>query len=138
MTSTKARSLEYARKQGWLAGDVERWVPNPKHPAGGQRRDLWGFCDLIVIDGFEHDLRFVNAVGSGEVNKHLTKWKEDDESNDAIRALIDLSISVEIWVWRKLIRRDARGAKRKMWSVKIHTLESDGEEIWVESSKEGQ
>jgi hypothetical protein len=125
-TSTKARSLAYARKQGWVAGDTERWVPNPKHPAGGQRRDLFGFCDLLVVSE-GGDVRFINAVGAGQVNNHLRKWEGDKDTMKAIRALIFASCNIEIWMWRKLKRPDARGAKRELWSVKIHLIDMGGD-----------
>jgi len=134
---TLERSLAYARKQGWLAGPVERWVRNPKHPAGGHRKDLWGFADLIVVDF--GTFFFVNAVGSGQVNAHLRKWEKDDVAVEAVQQLsfAGSSAYVEIWMWRKIYRKDSRGARRKMWSVKIHDIiENDGK-LEVRDSWEG-
>ena len=48
MTHTQ-RTLKYLRDQGLTAGIVERWMPNPKHPAGGVRKDLFGIIDIIAI-----------------------------------------------------------------------------------------
>lgn len=41
------RSLQLLRSEGWQVESVEKWVPNPKHPAGGFRKDVWGFGDIL-------------------------------------------------------------------------------------------
>lgn len=43
--AANAASLRFLAKQGFIAGTVEKWIPFIK-----QRKDLFGFGDLVAID----------------------------------------------------------------------------------------
>ncbi len=49
MSPTK-RTMKYLRDLGYDVDPVERWIPNPKHPGGGFRKDWCGYGDLIAFD----------------------------------------------------------------------------------------
>lgn len=48
--SPTQRTMKYLRDWGYDVDPVERWIPNPKHPGGGFRKDWCGFADLIAFN----------------------------------------------------------------------------------------
>jgi hypothetical protein len=75
-TSPTQLSLRLLRNEGWRVDICERWVPNPGHPGGGKRRDLFGLVDLVALRG--HQTMGVQTTTNTNVNNHLTKMLDDD------------------------------------------------------------
>ena len=106
MTPT-ARSLAYARRQGWTAGVVERWNPHAK-----VRHDLFGWIDLVLLAdaqiigvqacaGASHAARRAKVLASPT----LPQWRI-------------CGGRAEIWSWAK---HGARG-QRKLWVLRRERL----------------
>jgi hypothetical protein len=119
-TSPTARTLAYARKRGWLANVTERWNPH-----AFVRQDLFGFCDVLVLDGRPGALAIQATAASNNAAPRMRKLEE----LPAVRAWLLASLRVEVWSWRKV---GAAGA-RKTWSVRRVKAELvDGVVRWDE------
>ena len=114
-----SRSLAYARKHGWMAGKVERYIHQTK-----RRIDLFGWCDLIVLDG--DALIGVQSCGMGARAKHLDKYREDQVVLAGLRAWIATGARAELWAWRK--RKVKRGGKAVRWSHEVTDLSALAQE----------
>ena len=116
MTHTQ-RTLKLLRDQGYTAGVVERWVPNPKHPAGGVRKDLFGFIDIIAIKGdFTCAIQSCGQDFAAHDRKILAEPATLVWSRGAGRIVILIG-------WRKVKKK--RGGKAMVWKprIKNYTLE---------------
>ena len=107
MTPT-ARSLAYHRELGHEADVVERFIRIPKGRAF--RKDLFGFADLLVLDGFPGSLA-VQACVTGDQTKRLQKINLEPRARRWVAA--GNRIAVEGWALR-----GPRGA-RKRWTPSI-------------------
>lgn len=111
MSSPTQRTLAWLRKQGMMADVAERWIAQIR-----QRKDLFGFIDIIVLDGTDGSLG-VQATSASNVASRRTKILS---LNSAHAWLIAKN---RIWVvgWSK---KGAAG-KRKLWtpSVSVVTLD---------------
>ena len=107
MSSPTQRTLTWCKMAGWPAGVVEKWIPQTK-----QRKDLYGFIDIVVLDGKPGALG-IQATSASNVSGRVTKIQEEC-TQAAIRWL---QAGNRIWVigWSK---RGARG-KRKLWTPRI-------------------
>ncbi|MGE0289360.1 MAG: hypothetical protein AB7I42_23990 [Bradyrhizobium sp.] len=113
-TSPTARSLSKLRKEGWVAGVVEKWIPQTK-----QRKDLFGFIDIVAVRG--DVVMGVQATGgSGNGVKRLAKAVAQPEFSAWIRAGLFV-----VHEWNK---QGAAGT-RKLWKCRELTheeIESEG------------
>lgn len=113
-TSPTQRTLRELRKQGRLVDVCERWMINPKHPAGGFRKDMFGFIDLVVLDP-EQGIVAVQSCGqdfSGHMRKIL-----DSECTENVIEWLQCGGKVECWSWRKVKLK--RGGKAMRWRPRI-------------------
>jgi hypothetical protein len=94
-------SLRHLRAEGWLVDVCERWVPNPSHPGGGQRRDLFGLVDLVAIRGTQ--TMGVQTTTHVNVSAHLMKMTDDDH-RPRLRDLFVAGWIVVVHGWRKSTR----------------------------------
>ena len=94
-------SLRHLRNEGWLVDVCERWVPNPSHPGGGQRRDLFGLVDLVAIRGTQ--TMGVQTTTHVNVSAHLLKMT-DDEHRPRLVELFVAGWVVVVHGWRKSTR----------------------------------
>lgn len=70
---TAQRSMEYVRRFGWVPWKVEAWVPNPRTPAGGVRRDMLNMIDVMAWS-WSHDFSIgIQSCRTQHVNEHLDK-----------------------------------------------------------------
>ena len=83
------RTLKYLRDDGYICDMVERWIRNPKHPAGGFRRDLFGFADILAFKPDGPDLMLVQSCGQ-DYAAHRRKIKEAP-INDAAKPSAGIS-----------------------------------------------
>ena len=105
MSSPTQRSLEFCRKQGWIAGVVETWNPHARI-----RQDLFGCIDIIVIDDLEQGPLAVQATsGTG----HAARRKKS-VAEPRLKLWLEAPARFEIWSWSK---KGPRG-KRKVWTLR--------------------
>lgn len=116
-TSPTQRSIAHAKREGLSAAVVEKWIPVPAHPAGGIRRDLWSWGDLIVVGASSLPVIVQTTSGSNAAAR-VSKLLDPEAVSDAhLLALMRWQASgcgLEVWSWAK---RGARG-KRKLWSLR--------------------
>lgn len=84
------RSLAYLREQGYLVAIVEHWNPHVR-----QRKDLWGWCDLLAIR--RNEVLAVQVTASG-VAARVKKI----EASDTLPRVREAGIRVVVHGWRKL------------------------------------
>lgn len=113
--SPTQRTLKYYRDQGMTIGVVERWIPNPKHPGGGLRSDLFGFIDLIGIgsDGIVG----IQSCGSS-YSEHYRKITE--EKSEEVREWLEAGAKLVLIGWRKL--KVKRGGIAMTWQPRIQEI----------------
>lgn len=64
--SPTSRSLAKLRKEGWLAGTVERYNPYSR-----RRHDLYDLFDLVAVR--ENEVLFVQTTSASNVNARIKK-----------------------------------------------------------------
>ena len=106
MKQPTQRSMEYCRKEGMLAGVTERWNPHARI-----RQDLFGFIDLIVLDGA--GAIGVQATSGPNASKRLRKIIEEPKA----RTWLENGQRIEIWAWRK--RKLKRGGVAFRWELDV-------------------
>lgn len=112
-TSNTQRTLKALRDQGCVCGMVERF--NPHAGPFGIRIDLFGFLDIIAVDD---TIRGIQSCGQS--------FAEHDRkilANDVAPKWLAAGGIIELWGWRKLLKK--RGGKQKIWvpRIKIYTME---------------
>jgi len=106
MTTNTARTLKYLRDHGYQAEVVERYLPYVK-----RRKDLFGFIDIIAING-ENILGVQSCDGS-------TFAEHDKKIVAAPAAPLWLASGGLLWLmgWRK--KKLFRGSKAVRWEERI-------------------
>lgn len=116
------RTLSELKKRGWPAAVVEKWVPmstafyagdDAKPSRGGFRKDVWGFIDILVLDGLPGSLA-IQACGATGFAEHLRKIDGIEEVRTWLRA----GNRLELWSWRKV----SRSTGRPQWEAKAVPL----------------
>ena len=118
------RTLKYLRDDGFICDMVERWIRNPKHPAGGFRRDLFGFADILAFKPDSPETMLVQSCGS-DFAAHKRKIKEAPLASEWLRHHKIMLIG-----WRKLKKK--RGGKQMVWRPRIETYSNWKDGISVE------
>jgi len=118
--SPTQRTLRALRDQGRIVDISEKWVIKPKHPAGGFRKDLFGFVDLVCLD-VERGIIAIQSCGQN-YSEHLRKIM-DSECTENVIEWLKCGGCLELWAWRKVKLK--RGGKAMRWQprVKVFTLE---------------
>lgn len=111
--SPTARTLQHCKKIGWRAGVVEKWIVQTK-----QRKDLYGFIDLIVLDDDTGCLG-IQATATGSMSSRLHKSMEETEA--ALRDWLSHDNRFEVWGWAKR----GKVGKRKLWTLRRIKVELD-------------
>jgi hypothetical protein len=109
------RTIRYFKDQGMTVDMVERWIPNPKHPGGGFRKDYLGCIDAIALCP-EKGIIGVQSCGQ-DFAGHLSKIKLEKRT-EALRWL-QCGGKLVLIGWRK-IKEKPRQGKRMVWSPRIH------------------
>jgi hypothetical protein len=105
MSSPTSRSLEHCRRQGWIAGVVEKW-----NQFARIRQDLFGCIDLIVIDDLGQGPLAVQATsGTGHAARRRKSMAEP-----RLKLWLESPARFEVWSWAK---QGPRG-KRKVWTLR--------------------
>lgn len=99
-TSPTQRTLKLCRDHGWTVQVVERWNPFAKI-----RQDLFGFIDLVAMDGV--NIIGIQSTSGDNVSKRLDKIRANDKSAEWLRSGGRLFVHG----WRKL-------ASSKRWECR--------------------
>ena len=117
--SATQRTLRELRAQGRIVDVCERWMINPRHPAGGFRKDLFGFIDLIALDP-ERGIIAVQSCGQSFA-AHLRKITDSECTEFVIEWLKSPSQpKLELWGWRKV--KKVKGGKAMVWRPRIKEI----------------
>lgn len=103
--SPTERSLAHLRKQGMRVQVVERWIPQAR-----RRVDLFGFIDIVALDGLIGVLG-IQTTTTGNMPHRMEKLRT--EANVAMRDWLRGGNRLVIHGWAK---RGARG-KAKRWTL---------------------
>lgn len=114
LQSPTSRSLVLCRKNGWLADVTERWLPKSHI-----KKDLFGFIDLVALDG-EPGLLGIQATSGSNAAARVHKITR--ECTAAAERWLRAGNRIQVWGWRKL--KAERGALRTQWAadIKVVTL----------------
>jgi len=110
--SPTSRTLEYIRQQGWLVDKVEQF--NPYAGKFGQRKDMFGFADLIALG--EGDIIAIQSCGQA-FSEHDKKIIEDEEVYPNVIKWLESGGRLLLIGWRKIKKK--RGGKQMVWSPRI-------------------
>jgi len=119
MTSHTQRTLKELRRQGCMCAIAERWIPNPKHPGGGFRKDLFGFIDVLALTPRGRILA-VQSCGSS-FSEHRRKLF--GECRDVVAEWLNCGGLVELWGWRKVVKE--RGSKVRIWRPRVERITAE-------------
>ena len=115
--SPTQRTLRSMRELGRFVDTVERWIPNPRHPGGGFRKDFLGFVDLIALDpGF--GIIAIQSCGQ-DFAAHLRKIL-DSECSEAVVEWLKCGGKLEVWGWRRIKLK--RGGKAMRWRPRVQEI----------------
>lgn len=113
MTPT-ARTLQWLKARGYLAGVVERWNPHARI-----RQDLFGCVDIVAVKG--SFVSFWQATSGGNVSSRVSKIRELPHAEQ----LFASGALVYVIGWRK--RKIKRGGKAVRWEPRILLVDQQGE-----------
>lgn len=116
-TSPTQRTLKYLEEEeGLKSGMVERWIPNPRLPGGGIRKDLFGFIDIISISKI-NGIVGIQSCGSSfaEHYRKITIDKAKDTYD-----WLEAGGRLKLIGWRKV--KKVRGGKLMIWKPRIKEI----------------
>lgn len=117
--SPTQRTLAFLKEEGYLVSIVERWIPIPSFPGGGQRKDMFGIIDIIALDLKNGRCLGIQSTGSA-YSEHFKKITGEGKE----MAIAWLSIpchDLYLYGWRKI--KKVRGGKQMVWSPRIYKFE---------------
>jgi len=94
-----------------MADVVEKWISIPAHPAGGIRRDLFGFIDLVCLTDHMGCMG-IQATSTGNLPSRIKKSKT--ECVYALMRWLEHGNKFEVWGWAKR----GKVGKRKLWTLR--------------------
>ena len=108
--SPTQRTLAELKRQNVPACVSEKWIPSRGHPAGGVRKDLFGFVDVVALG---ETVIGVQATSGTNVAARVKKIRE--ECGEAAKAWLRSGGTIQVWGWRKL----AKPVNRRYWQPRI-------------------
>jgi hypothetical protein len=127
MTTPTQRTMKLLKEEYDLVEVVERWIPNPKHPGGGFRKDLYGFIDILCVD--EHGITAVQSCGAS-YSAHMRTITEECRG----QVLKWLKVAgLALYAWRKVKKK--RGGKAMVWKPRIAHFSLINGKILVQEEK---
>lgn len=91
----KGDSLKLLAARGWLAGDVEQWIPGTRIT-----RDLWGLFDVLACHP-EFGILGLQVTNSGNLGNHISAALHGEgELNGRLAKCLRSGMRVEYWGWR--------------------------------------
>jgi len=121
-TTPMQRTLKVIKEMELMYWKVEYWQPWAR-----RRIDLFNIIDLLVLDS---GILGIQVTGA-DVASHRTKLA-DTEKHYTIE-WIKAGGLLQIWSWRKLVKK--RGEKAKYWNLKITNVLLVQGEIYFEEQK---
>lgn len=123
--SPTSRTLDYCRNVGWTPAVTERWNPHAMI-----RQDLYGFLDLVVLDG-KPGLLGIQATTQSNAAARMEKIQQEERAKKWLAA----GLRVEVWGWRKI----KGNTKRLHWAVRrvAARLLPDGSLEWDDVDEAG-
>lgn len=112
MRSPTARTKRFLEAQGCEVAVVEKWIPVPKHPGGGIRRDLFDCIDILAIQGSK--LIAIQSTSGSNHNARINKAI----ASEKLARYMSTGNAFEVWSWAK---KGPRG-KRKVWTPRVEQL----------------
>ncbi len=109
------RTLEALKNQGFPFWKVEHWNPWSK-----QRQDMFHIIDVIALD-HTRGVIGIQVCGS-DFAAHWRKITEE-RKEETLNWLKTPGAILEIWAWRKLLKK--RGGKATYWSPRIVVITLD-------------
>ena len=116
--SPTQRTLQYLRSQGYLVDIVERF--NPYAGKFGQRKDMFGFGDIIALG--DNSIIAVQSFGSA-FSEHKRKLMEDEIAAPNVHRWIECGGKLMLIGWRKVKLK--RGGKAMRWQPRIAWITID-------------
>jgi len=110
--SPTSRTLEYLRSQGWICDKVELF--NPYAGKFGQRKDLFGFADIIGLG--ENSIIAVQSCGQS-FSEHDKKIRYDQQVAPNAYKWLECKGRLILIGWRKTKLK--RGGKAERWTPRI-------------------
>jgi hypothetical protein len=117
--SPTARTLAEARKRGWGACVVEKWIPQKK-----RRLDAFGFGDILAVDPAGSGAILIQATStpnmSSRVEKITTEPRAKDHPDgpgglaDKARVWLAAGNRILVWGWAKR----GKAGERKLWTLR--------------------
>ena len=105
--SPTQNSLKKVRKEGYIAGVVEKWVMG-----ADIRRDLFGFIDILAINKEGGDTLAIQCTSYSNIASHIKKI-EADELAVNLAAVRKAGWRIEVHGWHKVKNR---------WQVRVVDL----------------
>lgn len=117
-TSPTQRTLMECKRNGWSACVSEKWVAIRNHPAGGVRRDLFGFIDVVALTGTEIiGIQATSTGWSARVKKIVNECGTDAAE------WLKSGGRIQVWGWRKLKKKQGnRSWFPKVVEITVETL----------------
>lgn len=113
--SATQRTLRELRRQGRICDVAEKWQMIPGHPAGGFRKDLFGWVDIVALDP---ERGFVGVQSCGQsFAAHLRDMLQNELVLEWLRTP---GGSAELWGWRKV--KLHRGGKAMRWAPRVREI----------------
>lgn len=111
-TKSIQRSLKLIKEYGWHFWITEHWNQYSR-----RREDLYGFCDILCMDG-------IRTIAIQACGADLASHREKLRENEYVLPWLE-SREIQIWSFRKL--KKVRGKKATYWHCKkTDVLEHDG------------
>jgi hypothetical protein len=117
MSSPTQRSLDYLRKNGAIAGIVERYNQYSR-----KRNDLFGFIDIVAIQ-LDHTILGVQCTSASNHAARVAKILSAECNDAALRWLL-AGAQLQVMSWSKRITKKKDGSKAKVgrWTVRIEPM----------------
>ncbi len=114
MSTPTSRTLALLRKEGKIVDVTEKWNAFTR-----QRKDLFGFIDLIALDTTNKITWGIQCTSTGNINARIKKICSECRENAL--AWLNAGNMIEVIGWSKKGKKD----KRKLWCAtrKIITLD---------------
>lgn len=117
MKKTVSRTKALYEKQGYAVWVVEQWIQVPKHPAGGIRRDMYNFADLVAIK-VGHPILAIQTCSGDRHADHLRAIEENDYADIWEHA----GGAIHLVSWKKRAVRTKKGTSVKRWKPRVQVI----------------
>lgn len=119
-TSPTARALDHCRKHSMQAAIVERWIPQTN-----RRKDVFGFGDILALDGLPGSL-LIQVTSTSGMSARVKKIS--DECRVEALAWVEAGNRIEVWGFAKRVHRNKDGTKSKLkrWALRVVPIDRDG------------